>query len=436
MKRSNLFLLLCLLCGTASAQIIDPKKAAERKAADRTNSRIDQSIDKGLDKVEEGIGSLFKKKPKKQNEEQTQTGESSSGSSQEEQRVNEQPSDRGASTSSGASSFSSFSKFDFIPGEKVIAFEDFSQDAIGDFPAKWNTNGSGEVVTIGGKEGKWLKFTNEGFFYPEFVNVLDENCTIEFEMGSSEAQKVLALMYFVDSKTFPNPLRHGSTNLVEVYFDPAVRTEIVCRDKESEVKLSNRRDNVGWLTPANSFVKISVWRQKTRLRVYMNEMKVWDVPRAFEPGVPYRLLFGTDTKYQEDRALFMSNLRVAKGQPDTRSKLIAEGKFVTNGILFDVNSDRIKGESYGVLQEIATVMKENPTVKIRISGHTDSDGDDKSNLALSQKRAIAIKNALSKDFGVEAGRMETDGFGESKPIDSNTTGQGKANNRRAEFTKL
>jgi len=436
MNRYNIFLFLCLLCGTASAQIIDPKKAAERKATDRTNSRIDQSIDKGLDKVEEGIGSLFKKKSKKQNEEQTPAGQSSSGTTQEEQRSNEQAVGGAKSTSPGASSFSSFSKFDFIPGEKVIAYEDFAQDAIGDFPAKWNTDGSGEVVTVSGKEGKWLKFTNEGLFYPEFVEVLDENCTVEFEMGTSEAHKVLARMYFVDSKTYANPLRYGSVNLVEVYFDPAGSTEIVCRDQDWEVKVSNAKNNVAWLIPNSPFVKISVWRQKTRLRVYMNETKVWDIPRAFEAGIPYRLLFGTDTKFQDNRELFITNLRVAKGQPDTRSKLITEGKFVTTGILFDINSDKIKGESYGVLQEIANVMKENPTVKIRISGHTDSDGDEKSNLALSQKRALAIKNALNKDFGVEAGRMETDGFGESKPIDNNTTALGKANNRRAEFTKL
>ena len=432
MKRSILFLLPCLLSSIANAQIIDPQKAAERKATDRTNSRIDQSIDKGLDKVEEGIGSLFKKKSKKQKEEEPQTRHASEGQQQSQEKSKGDL----RSGPSAAGSFSSYSKFDFIPGEKVIAFEDFSQDAIGDFPGNWNTDGSGEVVTISGKEGKWLKFTNEGHFYPEFGDVLDENCTVEFEMGTSEAQKVHARMYFVDTKTYPNPLRYGSSNLVEVYFDPEGSTGIVCRDNAWEVKIGNNKDNIAWLMPESPFVKISVWRQKSRLRIYMNETKVWDVPRAFETSVPYKLLFGTDTRFQDNTALFIRNLRVAKGQPDTRNKLITEGKFVTNGILFDVSSDRIKGESYGVLKEIATVIKENPSVRIRISGHTDSDGDEKTNLMLSQKRSLAIKNALIKDFGIDAHRIETDGFGENKPIDNNNTAQGKANNRRAEFTRL
>src|SRR5262245_58283088 len=59
-------------------------------------------------------------------------------------------------------SFQAFSKFDFVPGEKVVAFEDFTQDAIGDFPAKWNTNGSAEIVTLAGKPGRWLKITKAG----------------------------------------------------------------------------------------------------------------------------------------------------------------------------------------------------------------------------------------------------------------------------------
>lgn len=168
----------------------------------------------------------------------------------------------------------------------------------------------------------------------------------------------------------------------------------------------------------------------------MNATKVWDVPRAFEANVPYKLVFGTDPQFLDERALFVSNMRVAKGQPDTRSKLITEGKFVTNGILFDVNSDKIKPESYGLLKELSQVLVENPAVKVRISGHTDSDGDEKANLALSQKRSAAVKQALSKDFGIDIARLETDGFGESKPIDNNTTSAGKANNRRVEFTKL
>ncbi|MDP4206191.1 MAG: OmpA family protein, partial [Bacteroidota bacterium] len=127
---------------------------------------------------------------------------------------------------------------------------------------------------------------------------------------------------------------------------------------------------------------------------------------------------------------------LAAGAPDTRNKLITEGKWTTRGICFDTNSDVIKPESYGVLKEIATVLNENSTVNVKIIGHTDSDGDDTFNLELSKKRAIAVKNALSNNFNIDASRMETDGKGKKEPVASNDTPEGKANNRRVEFIKL
>ena len=119
-----------------------------------------------------------------------------------------------------------------------------------------------------------------------------------------------------------------------------------------------------------------------------------------------------------------------------RNKLITEGKLVTRGILFNVSSDEIKPESYGTLKEIAQVLKDNPTLKVKIIGHTDSDGDEKSNLDLSKRRAASVKNSLSKDFGIDASQMETDGKGASQPVSQNTSSEGKANNRRVEFIKL
>ena len=79
-------------------------------------------------------------------------------------------------------SFEAYSKFDFVPGEKVVAMDDFSQDAVGDFPDKWNTDGSGEIVTISGKTGRWLKLTRGGFFTPEFIKELPDNFTLEFDL--------------------------------------------------------------------------------------------------------------------------------------------------------------------------------------------------------------------------------------------------------------
>ena len=133
--------------------------------------------------------------------------------------------------------------------------------------------------------------------------------------------------------------------------------------------------------------------------------------------------------------MYISNIKVATGKADTRHQLIDEGKFSTTAILFDVNSSTIKPESSGVLNEISKAIKEHAGFKVKVIGHTDSDGSDATNLALSQKRAESVKQALVKDYGIDESQITTDGKGESNPVADNKTKEGKAANRRVEFVK-
>jgi outer membrane protein OmpA-like peptidoglycan-associated protein len=133
---------------------------------------------------------------------------------------------------------------------------------------------------------------------------------------------------------------------------------------------------------------------------------------------------------------YVTNIKITSASPDMRSKLLTEGKLVSYGIYFDVNKDVVKPESYGTLKGIADVLKENPDVRVKIVGHTDSDGADAANLDLSKRRGSAVKNELVKTFGIDASRLESDGLGETKPVAPNDTPSNKALNRRVEFIKL
>lgn len=454
---SSFFGAMLAISATAQIRVEDPKKTTERSVEGRVNSRIDQGINKGLDKVEEGIGNIFKKKNKGEKDQKTK-GKTTKGNDEQPQedtndaQVNETSSSSKSSSTKANSqggaaaakdepkSMKAYSKFDFVPGEKILAVEDFSQDAVGDFPAKWNTNAGGEIVNIDGQANKWLKASDKGLFFPEFVKELPENFTVEFDMMISEdvSNNMSGLMIF-----FPEISKRKPTFDTYLSTDPQVAFDIhpVANDggstshawvfdKNNEKVLENNLP-ISWKQGVAN--RISIWRQKNRIRLYINEAKVWDLPRAFDPSLKYSMLFANNLFAG---ANFITNLRVAVGAPDTRSKLITEGKFSTTGILFDVNSDKIKPESYGVLKELGTVLKENATVKVRIIGHTDSDGEDAKNLDLSKRRAASVKNALQTEFGIEAARMETDGKGESQPVAPNTTAEGKANNRRVEFVKL
>jgi OmpA-OmpF porin, OOP family len=436
MKKIWFLAVILLLSTIIQAQII--KRIGDR-AKRKVEQKIDQKVDKTIDDAVDG-----KKKPKTSTE--TKNGKSGGGESTE---VGVDVNTDGSGT---PGSLKSYSKFDFVPGDKVMSVEDFQQDAVGDFPAKWNTNSSGEVVTVEGQQGHWLVLQKKGKFIPEFINNLPENFTMQFDLICNENFDFYSeslLLYFLTGE--------NSNKVFEYSF--------ISKEKRSGVKLSldpTNAGNNGGICHMETFengqevisndidtktfhsrtgktkVNVSIWRQKNRIRVYLNEEKIFDLPRAFTADKKYStLMFELRANMANARDRYLiSNLKLAVGAPDTRSKLITEGKFVTTGILFDVNSDRIKPESYGVLKDIANVLAENSTVRVKVIGHTDADGDDKSNLDLSKRRAESVKNTLSKEFGIDVSRLETDGKGESQPADKNDTPVSKANNRRVEFIKL
>jgi len=337
-------------------------------------------------------------------------------------------------------SFQVYSKFDFVPGEKIIAMEDFTQDAIGDFPAKWNTDASGEIVTLAGQPGRWLKLTRAGWFIPEFITDLPENVTLEFDLTvpptstpgiplSTVLVQLADLKRPVDWQTAPNSFTftaHPNT-------DEGTSQMISRQDSTSAAANSAQTKQLA--AKDGKPAHIALWRQRQRVRVYMNQEKVWDVPRAVLASTKFNSIVFFVGGGCGNCEYYLANLRVATGAPDTRNKLLTEGKWVTRGILFDVNSDRVKPESYGALKEIAGVLKENADVKVLVVGHTDSDGDDAKNLDLSKRRAGSVRSVLAKEFSIEESRMDTDGKGESQPVDKNDSPEGKANNRRVEFIK-
>ena len=101
-------------------------------------------------------------------------------------------------------------------------------------------------------------------------------------------------------------------------------------------------------------------------------------------------------------------------------------------IFFDFNKAKIKPVSFPLLNEVAQALKDNPTIKVEIGGHTDSVGNDKFNLKLSASRAASVKAYLAKQ-GIDTGRMTSKGYGENVPIADNRTADGRSQNRRVEF---
>ena len=191
----------------------------------------------------------------------------------------------------------------------------------------------------------------------------------------------------------------------------------------------------------NKVLHVSMAINKTRVRVYLDKSKLIDLPRALTPEL--RNNFYLSNMYMipaSELGVLVSNIRIASSETDARSLLIKqlmeEGKAVTNDILFDVNSDVIKKESYSVVNQFGDAMKGNASLKIKIIGHTDIDGNAAANITLSKKRAVAVKQYLITNYNIEEARVQTDGKGAAQPVADNTSQQGKAKNRRVEFLKL
>ena len=411
-----------------------------------TTVATEKTADKLSDKI---LGKIFDKK-KKSNSDNSNTNNTSTSGSAASGSANGTDNSSKKDNAESPTSFKTYSKFDFIPGDKILAYDDFSKDAIGDFPVTWNTNSTGEVVTTSNQQGHWLLVRKQGKFIPEYIKDLPDNFTFEYDVICNEKFSYYSphlLLYFLtgnnsgkevfDYSFIPGEKRSG----VKIGVHPTNGTgnggmalEESFEDGNSVIK--NEINTSQFNSHGKTKLHVSVWRQKQRLRVYFNEEKVYDLPRAFSDNKTYATVFFEIWGDMKDQDQYLvSNIKFAVGAPDTRNKLITEGKFVTRGILFDVNSDKIKPESYGVMKDIANVLTENSSVKVKIIGHTDSDGKDGDNLSLSKRRAESVKSSLVKDFGIDAARLDTDGKGASQPVDTNNTAEGKANNRRVEFIK-
>lgn len=127
---------------------------------------------------------------------------------------------------------------------------------------------------------------------------------------------------------------------------------------------------------------------------------------------------------------------IAVKASDIADALATKGTVDIYGILFDVDKTDIKPESTKTLDEVASLLKIDRTLKLEIAGHTDNTGDKDHNRKLSQGRAQSVVDTLVKKYGIAAARLQAKGYGDTKPVADNTTDAGKAKNRRVELRKL
>ena len=436
-KRAVAILAASLLVGTMAHAQSAGQQAKDRAAADanaNVGNRIDRAVDGAFDKTGKAIGGLFKKKKK------VPAANTATDASNNTSNANSNPA---AGTAGKAIPASGVAFSDFVPGQSVIFQDDFSQDALADFPAKWNSNGSGKVTTLNGLTGRWLELKTNTAVTPEINKALPENSTIEFDLylnaqngqttpfiqfGLTQVKDILKEDLFYKDRLFMNIHRYAEQDGHTVEY--GLKNDVLGTKGDFPIT-----------SYAGKVLHVSMALNKTRIRIYLDQTKVLDLPRALTPGMRTNFFLNSNQIVPAaELDMYVGNVRIASAETDARSLLVKQlmesGKAVTNDILFDVNSDVIKSQSYDVVNQFGDALKANPTLKIKITGHTDSDGNASNNMELSKKRAASVKKYLLANYGIDDTRIETDGKGASQPVADNNTATGKAKNRRVEFLKL
>ncbi len=394
----------------------------EREAEKRAERRVNKKIDDAYDGVEDEIDGKSKKKKKKKKEKNEDDGNVIEQKNASEEEANENT----QTTTEPKKPTVVWNKFDFVPGDTVL-FEDApsADEENGEFPSRWDLyDGNAEIGEVGGDFV--IMFLQGGTIIPYIENsnedYLPEIFTIEFDVYFKPGESFKRYwVYFNDLKN-QRRLAEVSEEL-EIYVNGL------------EFGSSNKRypctEEYNWgNNPEGGWKHISIAFTKGKLKAYMDDTRLINVPHLQGNPVGFSI-----RGEKADEMMYMKNFRIAKGGVKYYDRVLSEGKIIVNGIKFDVNKATLKAESMGPINKIYKMMEKNTDLNFSVEGHTDADGGDEANMSLSKARGKAVMDKLVA-MGIAKSRLKSTGFGESKPIDNNSTPEGKANNRRVEFVKF
>ena len=363
-----------------------------------------------------GLGDALKKATKKAEE----TANKAAGKSD---AASEKAGDASTAASGGAASGPAdkvsqvSTKFDYVPGDSVLFLDDFTQDELGEFPARWKlVRGTFEVAELDGE--RWLRsLSPDGSVRLKlpFTGPLPELWTLDLDIMGTEP---LASTFSVRA------LGDAEAEIWSAAYPHDKNLFFRSGDVYSSTLLEN--------ATVGGRHHLSFMARGRSIKAYMDRQRLASVPEITDKGgVPLEL----EIRLWADTRPMITNVRFAQG-PKPAKDLLEGGRLVTHGIHFASGSDEVLPESAPVLRQVAGWMEKNPNARLKVTGHTDNVGSAASNLDLSKRRAASVARVLSTQLGVAAERFETDGKGDTQAMAGNAQAEGRAMNRRVEFARL
>jgi OmpA-OmpF porin, OOP family len=317
-----------------------------------------------------------------------------------------------------------WANWDFVPGEEVLFSDDYADDRVGDFPRRWELiAGNVEIVEWGG--ARYVQLNSTGIVALPLPRTLPERFTVETSVSVSHGNARVALT----SAPYLNGPRRGEFqgSAIEWARARAGLTPVGGQGPQVDAPITAA-------TQDERVVPVRVMADGEHMKVYWDDRRVANAPNAVFPR--------SDTLYlafswgSPESPILVGPVRVAGGGLELYDRLARDGRVATQGILFATGSHRIRPESTPVLQEIVDMLGAHPDLRLRIEGHTDDVGEADMNQALSERRAEAVREWLVTSAGIDAGRLEAVGLGESQPAMEGTTPEARAQNRRVELVDL
>jgi outer membrane protein OmpA-like peptidoglycan-associated protein len=378
------------------------KDRLKEKVKERVETRTDQAMDKSVDKAEEVITCQV-------------TDRACADKARAAGKQVKMAGEGAATSSTGSVGEGAWLNYDFVPGDRVLFYEDFTKDEVGNFPQRLElVSGNMEIAEWRG--ARYLRSNGVGEIAIPLPEVLPSRFTLEMDVyhGARRNSWGEVTARFVERPSPQNPV-------VQVNW---TKGGILAMGHESMT-------DVGQEKFADQFVPIRVMADGKYVKVYMGDKRVANVPNA-DIGRSKKIWVRIPAS--DESPAYVGPIRVAAGGKKIYDALSTSGRVATHGILFDVSSDHIRPESTPTLKEIVTMLEEHSDLSLTIEGHTDGVGSASANMTLSDKRAAAVKDYLVGK-GIDASRLDAKGLGATKPVASNATAEGRQENRRVELVK-
>ncbi len=310
-----------------------------------------------------------------------------------------------------------WTRYEYIPGQQVLFYDDFSGDKEGEAPQVWRVSEGGKVEVRKRQEKFWLHALEESTISPKQLR-LSPQFTLEMDF---------------------NVLTEGYSGRYRVDFigkDPEEWASITLEPFSIFFSMSTGLTSEKAVEMKSGVHHLAVQVDGGGFKCYVDKWLVLNIPKTGSFAATQIEVFmpGPGDESSDDQCM-LTDFFVAQGPTTLQNQLSASGKIVSYGIYFTAGKDAVRPESTPTLKQFAELLQADASLSFSIECHDNELPDQSDNVKLSQARAEALKDLLVEEYRIPSDRLSIKGWGETRPIVEAGTVDGNKMNQRVEFIR-